>query len=245
MSSDLGDRMKGYEGVSSHSLTRRVPVIIRVDGRAFHTFTKAYKFDRPFDLEMHQAMTLAAVALVKDIQGAKLAYIQSDEISVLITDYETVDTEPWFGYNVSKICSISASVATSAFTRLLVAFSKLKVTDGKWPHFDARAFNVPQDDVVNYFIWRQMDATRNSIQMLGRHHFSHKELHKKNTSQIQDMLMLEKGVNWNDLPIWQKRGFCIIRDARGVLTDEEMPILTQDRSYIQNLVTPKEIETHA
>lgn len=233
--------MKAYEKVSSPSLTRRVPVIIRVDGRAFHTFTKAYKFERPFDTELHQAMGFAALALVKDIQGAKVAYVQSDEISVLVTDYETIETEAWFAYDLSKVCSIAASVATSAFTRLMLGVGVLSVLDGKWPTFDARAFNVPQDDVVNYFVWRQMDATRNSIQMLGRAHFSHKELHKKNTSEIQDMLMLQKGINWNDIPTWQKRGFCVRKDEEGLKTDEEMPILTQDRMYIQTLVSKENV----
>lgn len=244
MSSNLGDRMKAYEKVSSPSLTRRVPVIIRVDGRAFHTFTKAYKFERPFCEDMHNGMMVAASYLMNDIQGAKIAYVQSDEISVLVTDYETIETEAWFAYDLSKMCSIAASRATSGFTRYLVGIGTLRSNEGKWPTFDARAFNMPQDDVVNYFVWRQMDATRNSIQMLGRAHFSHKELHQKNTSQIQDMLMLQKGINWNDIPTWQKRGFCVRKTETGVLTDEEMPILTQDRMYIQTLVS-KENVTHA
>jgi tRNA(His) 5'-end guanylyltransferase len=225
--SSLGDRMKGYEDVARTSLIRRMPVILRVDGRAFHTFTRG--FVTPFDQALHNAMAATANALVAEIQGAKLAYGQSDEISVLITDYDTLTTDAWFSYGVQKMVSIAASVATVAFNDAL-AYKQLD----KRAHFDARVFNLPREEVTNYFIWRQQDASRNSVQMLARSEFSHRECLNKNVSALQDMLMT-RDINWNDIPTHFKRGFCI-RETDTV--DREIPIFTQDRDYVERLVHP-------
>lgn len=223
----LGDRMKGYEEVARTTLMRRTPVILRVDGRAFHTFTRG--FATPFDQVLNNAMAAVANALVQEIQGAKLAYGQSDEISVLITDYDTLMTDAWFSYGVQKMASIAASVATVAFNDSL-AYKHLD----KRAYFDARVFSLPREEVTNYFIWRQQDASRNSVQMLARSEFSHKQCLNKSVSQLQDMLM-ERGINWNDTPTHFKRGFCV---KMADTIDREIPIFTQDRDYVEGLVHP-------
>lgn len=114
----LGDRMKGYEGVSRNFLTRRVPAIIRLDGKAFHTFTKGMK--KPFDSVLTQTMQETMKYLCENIQGCVLGYTQSDEITLVLTDYATIQTDAWFGYNIQKMCSISASMATSCSTRYFI-----------------------------------------------------------------------------------------------------------------------------
>lgn len=267
----LGDRMKeNYENRSKTYLVRRMPVIIRLDGKAFHTFTRGFK--RPYDKVFHYAMNETVKYLCANIQGCKLGYTQSDEITLLLTDYDKLDTAAWFDYAVEKMCSISASMATLAFNK---AFEKgisdyidtvnalqdseleeerkyveiLMNALTKGAMFDARVFNIPKEEVANCFIWRQDDATRNAIQMLGQTYFSHKELDKKSQSDIQDMLMLQKGINFNDYPVEFKRGVCCVRQAitqwredeepiirNKWVIDENIPIFTKDRNYIERFL---------
>jgi len=226
----LGDRMKTYEGVWKHSLVRRMPAILRVDGRAFHSYTRG--FDTPFDQTLHNTMVATATSLMQEIQGAKLAYGQSDEISILITDYDTLDTQAWFGGNIQKMVSIAASVSTNAFNRYMLTADKRAGNPMVKPlaQFDARIFNLPREEVANYFIWRQQDATRNSVQMVARANFSHRECQDKSCSDLQDMLMAE-GTNWNDTPTHFKRGFCVLEKGKRV--DRNIPIFTQQRDYIE------------
>lgn len=239
----LGDRMKGYEVTSQSTLIRRMPVIIRIDGKAFHTYTKRLKHidpaltETPFSPIMHDAMVATTQALVEDVQNCVFGYTQSDEISLFIRDWDSLETQSWFGNNVQKMVSVSASVATAAFN---FAFGQVsppqKLSD--MAKFDSRVYNIPKEEVVNYFIWRQNDASRNSVQMLGHYHFSQKQMHAKSNSQVQDMLVNEKGVNWNDLKTWMKRGSCIIRKD-GVTADEEIPIFSKQREYVgAMLLTP-------
>jgi tRNA(His) 5'-end guanylyltransferase len=223
--------MKRYEVNSKNLLTRFIPVIIRIDGKAFHTFTKGLV--KPFDQGLIEAMWETAIFLCEQIQGCKVAYIQSDEISLLLTDYETIKTEAWFDYNVQKMTSVAASIATVGFN---------KVWDyNEWAMFDARVFSLPKEEVCNYFIWRQQDATRNSIQGLGQANFSHKQLQSKNCDQIQEMLFQEKEINWNDCLTYQKRGACTWKEnytknealrTRWII-DNNIPVFTQDRNYIE------------
>lgn len=238
----LGDRMKRYERVVDHSLMRRSPVIIRVDGRAFSSFTRRHFHAEKFSSVMHIAMLQAALNIMKQAQNAVLAYTQSDEISILLVDWKQLTTEQWFGARVQKITSISASLATSAFTYALAQEDRLPENLGQYPIFDARVFNLPKEEVTNYFIWRQQDATRNSINMLGQMYFSHNELQGKSTSDVQDMLMLEKGVNWNDLDVWKKRGTCVVAKTHpadtGPWVDDDIPIFTQNREYIERWLDP-------
>ena len=188
----IGNRMKeNYENPYRIKLTRRTPVIIRLDGKAFHTLTK--KCEKPFDTEFYTAMYHTMLHLCKEIQGVRCGYMQSDEISLLLVDFDTIRTEAWFDYNLQKIVSVSAGIASSIFTLL---YDQRGI-------FDSRAFNIPVDEVKNYFIWRQKDWIRNSIQMLSQAYYSHKELHGKNQADMHEMLH-EKGVNWADLdPKWK------------------------------------------
>jgi len=231
---DIGTRMKeNYENRYRFYLTRRTPVIIRLDGKAFHTLTK--DCEKPFDLPFNNSMTYTALQLVSDIQGAKIAYVQSDEISILLTDYDNLDTEAWFDYNLQKIVSVSPAMATSNFTKRYIYPG-----DPREALFDARAFNIPRDEVANYFIWRQQDWIKNSVQMLARAHFSHKALHGKNQSTMITMLE-EKGVRWNELPEHLKNGTFLIKALGGMLT-ETFKLSEGGRPLIEAVVkTPYEI----
>lgn len=251
MNDSLGDRMKrSYEQISSQKLVKRVPVICRLDGRAFHTFTKQIKAIKPFDDRLIDLMSYTALYLCKNISGARLAYVQSDEISILITDYDTITTQGWFDYKIQKMVSISSSMATAYFNRY---FDSHFQNMGLVPlvNFDSRVFNIPKEEVCNYYLWRQNDWTRNSIQMLARSLFSHKECENKNSSELQDMLMLKYNVNWNDLEAYKKRGTCIykeleFRDDNTTRTrwkiDKDIPIFTQDRSFIDKWTMSGNVE---
>lgn len=270
----LGDRMKDfYEDRYRIYLTRRMPVIIRVDGNAFHTFTRG--LDRPFDGDFMTLMQETCASLCKNIQGCVGGYVQSDEISLLLIDYNTIETDAWFDYNLQKITSLAVARATMTFNGLIrdlvasyeaegyacsqiegcedreaICFQKANLWRPKMDRamFDARAFNIPKEEVCNYFIWRQKDATRNSIQSAGQAVFSHKELDRKSQSDIQEMLF-QKGINWNDYSVPEKRGTFVKRykytivnsfaeneEVREWRIDREMPILTEDRDYIDELV---------
>jgi tRNA(His) 5'-end guanylyltransferase len=220
---EFGDRMKIFESVPQINLMIRTPVIMRLDGVAWHTFTRG--LEKPFDETLSIAMAGATRMLCNKIQGAVFGYTQSDEISILIQDWRNLNTDRWFGNNVQKMVSVSASMATAFFNKL---FYHPKVDTPAF--FDSRVFNIPKEEVANYFIWRQKDATRNSINSLAQSKFSSKELHGKNTSQVQDMLMDTHGINWNDIPTKFKRGTCVVNGA----IDFECPIFTQDRKYIES-----------
>ena len=207
-------RMKAnYEFRSKTSLTRRTPVIIRLDGKAFHTYTK--NLSKPFDEDLIKDMQLTAIYLCKEIQGAKCAYVQSDEISILVTDYDTLTTEAWFDYSVQKVCSISASLATAIFNQLRILRyfdSNEDIESFKRATFDSRCFNIPKEEVCNYFLARQKDAVKNSISMLAQSLYSHKELHECSSDRMQEMCF-QKGVNWNDLHWSKKRGSFIVKQS--------------------------------
>lgn len=210
MNDSLGDRMKDYESRTGHMLMRRTYTIIRLDGKAFHTYTKGFK--RPFDTGLMRIMDQTAVKLCESIQGAKMAYVQSDEISILLTDFETPQTDMWFDGNVQKMTSISASIATAAFNNGMYLDEEILANMDKVAYFDSRVLQVPNiDEAINYMIWRQQDATRNSISMGAQSMYSHKELHKKSSSEMQEM-MFQKGQNWNDYPAGFKRGRMILKE---------------------------------
>ena len=171
-------RMKRYEYVTRNYLTCRTPVIIRVDGKNFHSFTKRFK--KPFDELLTNVMHKTMLELCENVEGCVLGYTQSDEISIVLCDYHVISTEPWFGYNIMKQCSITASITTSAFNK---HFRNLAIeADGIYAkridqaNFDSRVFNIPPEEVCNYMIWRQHDAIRNSIQATAQAYFSHKQL---------------------------------------------------------------------
>lgn len=271
----LGDRMKGYENVTRTYLTRRCPCVLRLDGKAFHSFTKG--FQRPFDDVLVNAMHSTAMYLTENVQGCKLAYVQSDEISLLLTDYDELTTNAWFDKNIQKMVSISASMATLAFNKafreevgkfkdwcisqsttdpstiywgkVYEDFPVLKTYEARidTAMFDSRVFVLPKEEVCNAFIWRQQDCTRNAIQMVAQANFSHKELQGKSCNVLQELLWAERGINFNDIPTYYKRGACVTRKPVVIesgatrnkcFLDKEIPIFTQDRNYIEEHVNP-------
>lgn len=254
MKAELGDRMKSYyESRSKIFLARRTPVIIRLDGKAFHTFTRG--FNKPFDEAMCNAMQETMKYLCENIQGCVLGYTQSDEITLVLIDYQKLTTDAWFDYNVQKVCSVAASMATLAFNKIfhkahiewLKSVVPSKTTDKVMNShlrslktgamFDARCFNIPKEEVTNCILWRQQDATRNSIQAVGQASFSHKELQGLSTNQIQELLFSKCGINWNYFPTHLKRGCCCIKKEDGWYIDEEIPIFKgEDREYIEKLI---------
>ena len=242
---DLGVRMKTfYEQIPKTKLMRRCPVAIRIDGKAFHTFTRG--FQKPFDEVLIKSMQETMKYLCENIQGCVLGYTQSDEITLILVDYKKLTSSAWFDYEVQKICSIAASMATMAFNNIFSKYVKkfdlelayndngidteenrklweiYKKAINKGAMFDARCFNIPKEEVTNLVYWRQLDASRNSIQMVGQACFSHKELQNKSCNDIQDMLMIQKGINWNDLPTYQKRGSCCVRNKVVIESDSVM-----------------------
>jgi tRNA(His) 5'-end guanylyltransferase len=276
---ELGKRMKEYyEGIPKTKLMRRCPVVLRLDGKAFHTFTRG--FQKPFDKILMKSMQETMKHLCENIQGCVFGYTQSEEITLILIDYQKLNSSAWFDYEVMKMCSIAASMATMAFNQYFtdkvaeyyysiwddavedwnapeeeIEYCKTLIDAGdKGAMFDARCFNIPKEEVANLIYWRQLDATRNSIQMVGQANFSQRELHGKSCNKIQDMLMLEKGINWNDFPIYQKRGSCCIKNmaicepyGNRMLTDKvpeghwfidkEIPIFKgEDRDYIERFI---------
>jgi len=226
--------MKRYEDAYRMHLPRRLPVIIRIDGKSFHTFTA--KMDRPFDTRLMSMLDSAATSLCVEIQGAQIAYIQSDEISILVHNYKHLNTDAYFDNNLQKICSISASIASSFMSRVF----------GRTVLFDARAFVLPEAEVCNYFIWRQQDWTRNSLQMMARSLYSHHELEGKNSSDLHE-LIYAAGQNWNNIETRFKRGRCIHRSAIDEIwvVDHEIPIFRDDRSYIEKWLAVESEESAA
>lgn len=235
---DLGVRMKTfYEQIPKTKLMRRCPVAIRIDGKAFHTFTRG--FQKPFDEVLIKSMQETMKYLCENIQGCVLGFAQSDEITLILVDYKKLTSSAWFDYEVQKICSIAASMATMAFNK---AFSK-NVEDfeqdcateyeinglygkgtpeyemcqiytkavNKGAMFDARCFNIPKEEVTNLIYWRRLDAIRNSIQMVGQANFSQKELQNKSCKDILEMLSEQKNIAWDNLPVYLQRGSCCIK----------------------------------
>jgi len=250
---NLGDRMKTYENVTRTYLTRRTPVIIRIDGKAFHTFTKG--FAKPFDEVMVKSMQDTMKYLCENVEGCVLGYTQSDEITLVLCDYKKLTSQAWFDNNIQKMCSVSASMATMAFNKFFydnmpgfIKPSYYKALENG-AMFDSRVFNIPKEEVNNCLLWRQLDATRNSIQSVAQANFSCKQLHGKNCNELQEMLWQEKGVNWNDYPTHLKRGSCCVKTAQEFtapngeivmrsqwVVDEEIPIFSQDTAYVNSRI---------
>jgi tRNA(His) 5'-end guanylyltransferase len=259
MKDPIGDRIKSfYEDRTRFKLTRRTNTVIRVDGKAFKNYTKGLQ--RPFDQGLMEDMNKTAEYLCQNIQGAKFGYVQSDEISILLTDYDDITTDAWFDGNLQKMASIAASLATAKFNQLRMAracsdsdgdlaekmLANLEIEQFNLAMFDARIFQIPyQEEVINYFLWRQQDATRNSISSVAQSLYSAKELHGKKTSDMQEMIF-QKGINWNDYSPREKRGSVICKFGE-ILTndkgekytrsrwkaDPETPIFSQDKGYLR------------
>lgn len=245
---NLGDRMKGYENVTRHYLIRRMPVVIRIDGKSFHSFTRG--FQKPFDAILVSVMQKTMLELCEKIEGCVLGYTQSDEISLVLCDYRTLNTDAWFGNGLQKMCSISASIATSAFHKYfrdaVIGVSGVYENRLNKANFDSRVFNLPKEEVCNYMIWRQQDAIRNSIQAASQAYFSHKQLMGISCSMALEMLRDEKSVIWEDYPLYLQRGTCCIKKPvlrnEGLpdeimrnkwMLDNEIPIFSENRNYVE------------
>lgn len=230
---EFGSRMKGYEFSYRHYLPKRLPVIIRIDGKAFHSYTK--DLIKPFDENLASVMAETSKYLLENITGCKLAYYQSDEISLLLTNDDKLTTEPWFGNNIQKLVSISASLTTAYMNSL-----EWEGKPNKLAFFDSRVFVLPSSEVNNYFLWRQQDATKNSISMLAQSHYSQSELNHLNGEEMKKKLLTEKNVDWNDLDTWKKMGLCvkrpnltkIIGERNSPEIDKEIPNFSKDTNYI-------------
>lgn len=243
----LESRMRNYE--QKYKLPEYLPVIIRIDGRAFHSLTRG--MDKPFDHKFIALMDDVGTVLCKEVQNCRMAYIQSDEINLLL--YQKRDSQPWFGSEIQKITSITASIASSVFT------ASYDSTEHRTPvvAFDSRAFVLPPHEVVNYFIWRQNDWIRNSIQMMGRAHFSHRELNGVSTDGILELLK-SKDLHWDTLFTYVKRGRTVVKIKTMELiesvdgnpnddyyersrwtVDSNIPIFTDDRDYIESKLEPE------
>ena len=243
----LGDRIKEfYENRTKTFLQRRMITIIRLDGKSFSKWTK--KLEKPFDDGFSDDMDATAVYLCENIQGAKFAYTQSDEITVVLTDFDTLDSQAWFDYNVQKMTSVAASLATAKFNQLRM-FRDGYNPEYKLAFFDARVFQVPNlDEMVNTIIWRQQDCTRNSVSMAAHELLGHSATMNKSSAEKQEMLFQEKGVNWNDYAVKYKRGTVIkktqifIDGSEGPvarnkwLPDYNTPIFTQETEYLYKLI---------
>ena len=201
MLDSLGDRMKAqYEDRTRFMLPRRTYTIIRLDGKAFHTFTASMV--KPFFDELHAALVAAARSLCAEAQGCQFGYVQSDEASFLLTDFAEIGTQAWCDGNIQKICSVDSSIFTEEFSRWR-----------RGARFDARVFTIPDPvEVENYFIWRQKDAERNSINAVAQNLHSHKALQDKDCGAMLAMIE-DAGHSWNDYPDWTRHGTVVFKET--------------------------------
>lgn len=240
MNDVFGDRMKGYENVERRYLTKRMPTILRLDMCHAHTYTRW--LNKPYDLVFCRCMWITATALCQTIEGAQLAYVQSDEISILLNDYTKLETQPWFGKNLQKMVSVSASIASAYFNDCAanIISSIMPVA-----FFDSRAFTLPKEEVNNYFWWRQTDCLRNSIQLVGRNKFSHKELQNKSCADIKKMYSdVTDSTIENDYPNFFLRGVTVTKNEcteNGIVrskweTNMDIPLFNEDKNYVERFV---------
>lgn len=255
----LGQRMKDYEKDLRSTLDKSQYVILRLDGKAFHTFTKQLK--KPYDQGLMDDLDQSTIFLCENIQNAKLGFVQSDEISIVMSAWDTETTQMWYGGDLEKIVSVSASLVTGKFNfeRMKRKFkTTVRMSEYDLPkpeHFDSRVFQLPnKEEVVNYMIWRQNDAWRNSISMIAQHHFSHKELNCKSTQERIRMLQA-KGVMPSALPMrFTNGGLCRkvenqikneyfgLNEGDEFVTrqswemDNNFDLIIRDRTYIKSLI---------
>lgn len=261
MPNTLDARMKEfYEVPARTKLTRKIPVAIRLDGKAFHTFTKG--FTRPWDDVLLSSMSMTMLYLCRSIQGCVFGYTQSDEITLILTDYKSLDSAAWFDYEVQKLVSVAASMATMAFNyyfqqqimfefnpndyRQLPYWNPNEMNNSlgyfKQACFDARCFNIPKEEVTNLIYWRQRDAIRNSIQMTGRTYLSSKELHGLSSDQIKKVLLEKFDVDWESFPKYFQRGSACYRMDDGWTIDRDLPIFKgEDREYVERHIRVEEV----
>jgi tRNA(His) guanylyltransferase len=260
MQDPLGDRIKSnYEDRTRHYLPRRTYTIIRLDGKAFHSYTK--KLTKPFDLGLIKDLDSAVIETLSHIQGARFAYIQSDEISILLTDFEKPTSDAWYDGNVQKIASVSASILTAEFNKLRIIRNKSRVAldlnytnHSDFPpmaYFDARVFTIPDPiEVYNYYVWRNQDCSRNSISMVAYSLYSHGALEGKNSAEKQE-LIYKKGIHWAEYDQSLKNGRLIVKETYNTPINDGLcvksvqrtrwvvnpaPVFTQQPDVIKSLI---------
>jgi len=253
----LGDRMKAYERSYDTTVIGRLPVIVRIDGKGFSKWTKSVKADKPFDDELALCMARATEAVVIAVEGCLFGYTQSDEATFVIRNDQSLESTPWFGNRVQKMSSVIASVATAFFNEI----AKAKFLNPPIAIFDARAFAVPDiTEAINCLVWRQNDATKNSIsaacyyevaKVIGKK-TARKEMHGLNQNKQQELLFSKTGINWNDYPTKFKRGIGLYKKTYNVTidgnecvrssiyTDNELPIFTQDWDFLEGILSVEE-----
>jgi tRNA(His) 5'-end guanylyltransferase len=239
-------------------LRKGLPVLMRLDGKAFHTYTKGMK--RPFDERLARAMWETTKHLCEsgNIQGVRIGYTQSDEITLFINTYENENTDPWYDNNIQKMTSVSASLATERFNQVMLQYVledmlergataeeivKTSIESKTWARFDSRVWTLPEYEVNNCFLWRQQDAIKNSISMVAQANFSHKSLQRLNGDEMKNRLKEEKGIIWEELPIWQQRGAAIIKVQKPkTVTYNGEEITVMRNVWEENLNTPLFVE---
>ncbi len=245
----LGDLIKGYEANYNLTLPKRTPLIIRIDGRAFHTFT--HGFDKPYDEIFIKSMQETMKMLCEEIPGCQFGYVESDEISLLVWETNN-DSIPWFANRLQKICSMSAAMATLYFNQNFKKFLSDYSEEEKPKHykaiekggmFDSRVFVIPESVINPYFVWRQNDCTRNSILGLSYVYYSQKQIQNLKCDDLQNKLLTEQNVNWNNEPIVHKRGTCAYRvidneelQSHKWVLDYEMPNLNEEKEFVYSKI---------
>lgn len=260
--SNFDKRMKRYEASSDIVLTRRMPVVLRFDGSHFHTFTRGFK--KPFDEILIKTMQDTMLDLCKNIQGAVFGYTQSDEITIILIDYQTLESNAWFNYRLEKMCSIGSSMASRFFNQHFIENVELfygKRRMHNWQtqsimglsqdelrqyniykkryfsaDFDCRAYNIPKEDICNCVLWRQKDAAKNSVQSLAQSMYSASELKGISCENLKAKLLKEKGINWDDLPTIQRHGSACRKCNKVWDLDVDMPNIQLNREYVEKVI---------
>lgn len=214
----LGDRMKSYENVTKTFLMPKTPIVIRLDGKAFHTYTQ--NCEKPFDDHLHMVREQVLKYLCENIQGCIIGYAQSDEISLVLKDWQSYNTQGWFDNSLRKIISVSASMCTMKWNELAIYYGLNNTAI-----FDSRAFSVPKEEVINYLIWRQQDWERNSVQMLAQSFYSQKQIHGISCPELITKIETDKNVVWGNLEDWKKRGEIIINN-------QSMSFIFKEQRYL-------------
>ena len=244
----IGDRIKKYESAASSVMIDGTPKIIRLDGKAFHTWVKKAGMNKPFDIYMMGFMVAGAKGLMEEIGGnARFAYIQSDECTVVMNDKLQLNSQPWFGNKVQKITSVASSVYTAHFNQ--------QANDKPLAYFDARVFEVPSIvEMRNTVLWRQFDAQKNSVSMYAQSMFSHKELQGKNTGEMKEMMKIIKDFDWGEANPWTQRGVLVYRvkvpktldsgeviERSELFADFNIPCFKETPDYLKNLYIAEEL----
>ena len=236
----LADRMRAYRDVTDFVLTHRMPVLAHIDGIGFSKYTR--KCAKPFDQELGDVMMEVAYGIVERVQGAVFAYVQSDEINLLLHGYQALESQPHRGNRLQKLVSDLSGPPSAHFTRLSHHIWKPGELEGiKEASFAAAVFPVPENDVANYFVHRQQDAMRNSVQMLARSLHSHKQIEHKSVAEMKEMCGA-KGRDWDKLDLRWQRGACVYRrpsDGK-VVNDLEIPLFSKHRDYVERHLALKE-----